>query len=155
VLGGGLLQEYKIMSSFGRTSIIFVLSTSCTLAANDENDPDTTKRLFHGLLEGEALRWYNGLLPAVKSNWDQLVRAFTTEFRDVGTDSRVLRKLGEVTMDPSDTLQSYSQKVQVLISKLANPAPANLQLEVSLVIQTMEGKEEKEEGHFCCLRGEQ
>ena len=30
---------------------------SATLAANDENDPDTTKRLFHGLLEGEALRW--------------------------------------------------------------------------------------------------
>ena len=41
---------------------------SATLAANDENDPDTTKRLFDGLLEGEALRWYNGLLPAVKNN---------------------------------------------------------------------------------------
>ena len=99
---------------------------SATLAANDL---DTTKRLFHGLLEGEALRWCNGLLPAVKNNWDQLVRAFTTEFKDVGTDSRVFRKLGEVTMDPSDTLRSYSQKVHVLISKLANPAPTNLQLE--------------------------
>jgi hypothetical protein len=102
---------------------------AATLAANDENNPDTTKRLFHGLLEGEALRWYNGLLPADKNDWNQLKRAFETEFRDVGTDSRVLRNLGEVTIEPSDTLQSYSQKVQQLISKLANPAPANLQLE--------------------------
>ena len=102
---------------------------AATLAANDENDLDTTKRLFHGLLEGEALRWYNGLLPTVKNNWDQLMRAFTTEFKDVGTDSTVLRKQEKVTMDPSDTLQSYLQKVQVLISKLANPAPTNLQLE--------------------------
>jgi hypothetical protein len=102
---------------------------AATLAANDENDPDTTKRLFHRLLEEEALRWYNGLLPAASNDWNQLKRAFETEFRDVGMDSRVLRKLGEVTVEPSDTLQSYSQKVQQLISKLVNPAPANLQLE--------------------------
>jgi hypothetical protein len=40
---------------------------AATLAANDGNDPDTTRRLFHGLLEGEALRWYNGLLPAARN----------------------------------------------------------------------------------------
>jgi hypothetical protein len=59
---------------------------SATLEANDENDPETTKKLVQGLLEGEALRWYNGLLPAARNDWNQLKRAFRTEFRDVGTD---------------------------------------------------------------------
>jgi hypothetical protein len=102
---------------------------AATLGANDENDLDTTKRLFHRLQKGEALRWYNGLLLAAKNDWNQLKRAFETDFRDVGTDSRILEKLGEATMEPSDTLRSYSQRVRQVISKLANPTLANLQLE--------------------------
>ena len=38
-----------------------------TLAANDEEDVDTTKRLFRGVIEGEALRWYGTLDPVVKA----------------------------------------------------------------------------------------
>lgn len=39
-----------------------------TLAANDEGDEDTTKRLFRGLIDGEALRWYNTQDVALKAN---------------------------------------------------------------------------------------
>ena len=54
------------------------------LEANDETDPDIRKRLFYGLLRGEALRWYNGLERGVRNDWDQLMRAFVIEFRSQG-----------------------------------------------------------------------
>jgi hypothetical protein len=67
-----------------------------TLAANDEADVDIKKRLFYGLLRGEALRWYNTLEPAVKTNWDELHRAFVTEFKTEGTDHKVQEQIGEL-----------------------------------------------------------
>ena len=51
------------------------------LSANDEGDEDTTKRLFCGLLEGEALRWYGALDRAVKDDWPTLKAAFEQEFQ--------------------------------------------------------------------------
>ncbi|CAM6128594.1 unnamed protein product [Calypogeia fissa] len=52
-----------------------------TLAANDEGDEDTTKRLFRGLIDGEALRWYNALDARVRADWARLKSAFEQEFR--------------------------------------------------------------------------
>jgi hypothetical protein len=102
---------------------------SATLAANDEGDVENKKRLFLGLLEGEALRWFNTLTPAVKDNWDQLQRAFEEEFQEIGKDAKVMAWLGSIRMKSIDTLRSYTQKVQQLVGKLSVNSPANLQLE--------------------------
>src|SRR5450759_4869205 len=100
-----------------------------TLAANDEGDVDTTKRLFGGVIEGEALRWYSTLDVAVKNDWPTLKNAFEQEFREIGADSRVMSRLNAIKMKPSDTLRSYIQCVHQLVGKLSTPAPANLQME--------------------------
>jgi hypothetical protein len=97
-----------------------------TLAANDEGDEDTTKRLFRGLIDGEALRWYNSLDVAVRGDWSRLRAAFEQEFREIGADSRVMARLNSIKMKPTDTLRSYTQKIQQLIGKLSTPPPANL-----------------------------
>jgi hypothetical protein len=102
---------------------------SATLAANDEGDVENKKRLFHGLVEGEALRWFNTLTPAVKDNWDQLRRTFEEEFREIGTAAKVMALLGSIRVKSTDTLRSYTQKVQQLVGKLSVNPPANLQLE--------------------------
>ncbi|CAM6125094.1 unnamed protein product [Calypogeia fissa] len=100
-----------------------------TLAANDEGDEDTTKRLFRGLIDGEALRWYNALDAGVRADWARLKSAFEQEFREVGADSRVMARLNAIKMKPADTLRSYTQRVQQLVGKLSTAPPANLQLE--------------------------
>ena len=74
-----------------------------TLAANDEGDEDTTKRLFCGLLEGEALKWYGSLDINVKADWPVLKAPFEQEFREIGADSRVMARLNSVKMKDSDT----------------------------------------------------
>jgi hypothetical protein len=51
-----------------------------TFAANAERDANTTKRLFRGVIEGEALRWYGTLDAAVKDDWPRLQAAFEQEF---------------------------------------------------------------------------
>lgn len=99
------------------------------LEANDETDPDIRRRLFYGLLRGEALRWYNGLERGVRNDWDQLLRAFVTEFRSQGTDHAILDQIADLKMRPSDTLRSYSQKVQKLMTSLSTLPPDNLQVE--------------------------
>src|SRR5450759_1378299 len=99
-----------------------------TLAANDEGDVETTKRLFRGVIEGEALRWYGMLDQAVKADWPTLKSAFEQEFREIGADSRVMSRLNSIKMKPSNTLRSYTQRVHQLVGKLSTP-PANLQME--------------------------
>ena len=100
-----------------------------TLAANDEGDDDTTKRLFRGLIDGEALRWYNAQPQATRDNWVALKAAFEQEFREIGADSRIIARLNQLRMKASDTLRSYVQRVYQLIGKLSIPPPNNLQME--------------------------
>ena len=100
-----------------------------TLSANDEGDVETTKRLFRGVIEGEALKWYGTLDPAVKADWDTLKAAFEQEFREIGADSRVMSRLNSIKMRSTDTLRSYTQRVQQLVGKLSTPPPSNMQME--------------------------
>jgi Retrotransposon gag protein/Zinc knuckle len=100
-----------------------------TLAANAEGDEETTKRLFRGVIEGEALKWYGTLDAAVKNDWPRLQAAFEQEFREIGADSQVMARLSSMKMEPADTLRSYTQRVHQLVGKLSTPPPANLQLE--------------------------
>jgi hypothetical protein len=81
------------------------------------------------LLRGEALRWYNTLEPAVKTNWDQLERAFVNEFKAEGTGHKVLQRISELRMRSSDTLRGYAQKVQRLVDELSTEPRMNLQIE--------------------------
>ena len=99
------------------------------LSANDEADLDTTKRLFRGLIEGEALRWYGTLPQGVKDDWPTLKAAFEQEFREIGADARVMSRLGSLKMKTTDTLRSYTQRVHQLVGKLSTPPPANMQME--------------------------
>lgn len=82
-----------------------------TLAANDERDEDTTKRLFRGLIDGEVLRWYNTQDAAVKADWSALKKTFEQEFREIGVDSRVMVRLNRIKIKLTDTLKSYVQSV--------------------------------------------
>src|SRR5450759_3255104 len=97
-----------------------------TLAANDEGDVETTKRLFRGVIKGEALRWFGTLDVTVKNDWPTLKHAFEQELREIGADSRVMLRLNAIKMKPSDTLRSYTQCFHQLVGKLSIPPPANL-----------------------------
>lgn len=100
-----------------------------TLAGNDETDDATARRLFRGLIDGEAMCWYNSQSAMLHGDWPGLRAAFVKEFREIGADARVMARLNSVMMKPGDFLRSYTKKVQKLIGKLSAPPPDNLQLE--------------------------
>ena len=81
------------------------------LAANDEGDEETMQRLFGGVMEVEALRWYGTLDQAVKVDWPVLKAAFEQEFKEIGANSRVMARLNSIKIKASDTLRSYTQRV--------------------------------------------
>lgn len=99
-----------------------------TAEANQE-DPASKRRVFHGLLKGEALRWYQDIPEAIRNDWAQLTDLFLRTFREVGGEARALGRLSKVTMRPNESVRKYGQRVKGLIKKLTTDIAASIQVE--------------------------
>ena len=74
-----------------------------TALANQENVA-TQRRIFQGLLKGEALKWYQDVPEPVRNNWVQLRTDFLQAFREVGGEARALGRLSTLTMKSTESV---------------------------------------------------
>ena len=99
-----------------------------TVEANQE-DLASKRRVFHGLLKGEAVRWYQDILAAIRNDWGQLTELFLRTFREVGGEARALGRLNKVTMRTNESVRKYGQRVKGLIKKLTTDIAPSIQME--------------------------
>ena len=99
-----------------------------TALANQENEA-AQRRIFQGLLKGEALKWYQDVPDPVRNNWVQLRTDFLQAFREVGGEARALGRLSTLTMKSNESVRRYGQKVKALMQKLTTEIAPNLQVE--------------------------
>ena len=100
---------------------------STALANQDETA--AKQRIFQGVLEGEALKWYQDVLDRIQNNWEQLTLLFLRTFREAGGEARVLGRLSKMTMGTSKSVRRYRQRVKALIQKLTTEIAPNVQVE--------------------------
>ena len=85
-----------------------------TALANQE-EPATKQRIFYSMLKGEALKWYLDVLDWIWNNWEQLTLLFLRTFREAGGEARALGRLNKMTMETSELVKRYGQRVKALI----------------------------------------
>lgn len=85
-----------------------------TAIANQET-PAAQRRIFQGLLKGEALSWYQDVPDLIRNDWDQLRTEFLQAFREVGGEARALGRLSTLTMKTNESVRKYGQRVKALM----------------------------------------
>jgi hypothetical protein len=70
-----------------------------TTLANQE-DPLSKRRIFQGLLKGEALKWFQDVSETVRADWEDFTNLFLRTFREAGGPGRALGRLSKMTMKP-------------------------------------------------------
>ena len=99
-----------------------------TALANQE-DPLSKRRIFQGLLKGEALKWFQDVSETVRADWDDFSNLFLRTFREAGGEARALGRLSKMTMKPRETVRRYGQRVKGLIQKLTTNIAQSVQVE--------------------------
>lgn len=99
-----------------------------TALANQE-DPLSKRRIFQGLLKGEALKWFQDVSETVRANWEEFTTLFLRTFREAGGEARALGRLSKMTMKPRETVRRYGQRVKGLIQKLTTDIAQSVQVE--------------------------
>jgi hypothetical protein len=89
-----------------------------SIATANEEDPEAKRRIFQGLLKGEALKWYIDVPEETRNSWAEFVPLFLKTFREAGGEARALGRLSRMTMKPAESVRKYSQRVKALIQKL-------------------------------------
>jgi len=100
-----------------------------SIATANQEDPDSRKRVFQGLLKGEALKWYQDVPENIRSSWEELVTLFLKTFREAGGESRALGRLSRISKKPAESVRKYGQRVKALIQQLTSEAAQSMQIE--------------------------
>jgi len=100
-----------------------------SIATANEEDPEAKRRIFQGLLKGEALKWYIDVPEETRDSWAEFVPLFRKTFREAGSEARALGQLSRMTMKPVESVRKYSQRVKALIQKLPTEIAQNVQVE--------------------------
>ena len=100
-----------------------------SIATANQEDPDSKRRIFQGLLKGEALKWYQDVPEAIRGNWTDFTLLFLKTFREAGGEARALGRLSRMTKKPSESVRKYGQRVKALIQKLTNDIAQSVQVE--------------------------
>jgi hypothetical protein len=100
-----------------------------SIANANEEDPEAKRRIFQGLLKGEALKWYIDVPEDTRDSWAEFVPLFLKTFREAGGEARALGRLSRMTMKPAESVRKYSQRVKALIQKLTTGIAQSVQVE--------------------------
>ena len=98
-----------------------------TAKANQE-DSDSTKRVFGGLMKDHARKWLKDQPAAIQADFDDLSQKFLTAFRESGGEARAISKLNRIRMEPSKSVLKYRQRLKDLIRKLATEPAENMKI---------------------------
>ena len=99
-----------------------------TIVAN-QKEPAAALRIFHGLLKGEAFKWYQDVPDRIRTSWDQLSNLFFRTFQEAVGEARALGRLCKMTMGKSEFVRRYGQRVKALIQKLTTEISPIVQVE--------------------------
>jgi hypothetical protein len=122
------LRYKRFKGDGGQDADDWLCEFESTALANQENEA-AQRRIFQGLLKGEALKWYQDIPDLVRNDWEQLKADFLQDFREVGGEARALGRLSTLTMKPSESVRRYGQRVKALIQKLTTQIAPSLQVE--------------------------
>jgi hypothetical protein len=98
-----------------------------TAAANQE-DADSTKRVFGGLMKDQARKWLKDQPAALQADFNSLTQRFLVAFRESGGEARALSKLNRIRMKPSESVLKYGQRLKDLIRKLTIEPAENMKI---------------------------
>ena len=100
-----------------------------SIATANQEDPPSKRRIFQGLLKGEALKWYQDVPEETRADWTDFTALFLKTFREAGGEARALGRLSRMTKKPSESVRKYGQRVKALIQKLTNEIAQSVQVE--------------------------
>ena len=100
-----------------------------SIAAANQEEPDSKKRIFQGLLKGEALKWYQDVPDDERDDWKDFSNLFLKTFREAGGEARALGRLSRMTKKPTESVRKYGQRVKALIQKLTTEIAQSVQVE--------------------------
>jgi hypothetical protein len=100
-----------------------------SIASANQEELDVKRRIFQGLMKGEALKWYQDVPVGTRNDWDEFTNLFLRAFREAGGEARALGRLSRMTMKTSESVRKYGQRVKALIQKLTTEVAPNLQVE--------------------------
>ena len=100
-----------------------------SMAIAEEEVEGAKRRIFQGLLKGEALKWYQDLPADETNDWEQLKPAFLYTFREAGGEATALGKLSTIRKKPHESVRRYGQKVKALIQRLTFGTAPKMEIE--------------------------
>ena len=100
-----------------------------SIAMANQEEQEAKRRIFQGLLKGEALKWYQDVPDTTRDSWSDFVSLFLRTFREAGGEARALGRLSRITMKPAESVRKYGQRVKALIQKLTTEIAPSVQVE--------------------------
>jgi hypothetical protein len=100
-----------------------------SIATANQEEPDSKKMIFQGLLKGYALKWYQDVPDTAREEWTGFFHLFLKTFREGGDEARALGRLSRMTKKPAESVRKYGQRVKALIQKLTTGIVQNVQVE--------------------------
>lgn len=89
-----------------------------SIATANQEDLESTRQIFQGILKGKALKWYQDLPDGIRDSWADFVHLFLKIFWEAGGEVRALGQLSLMTKKFVESVQKYSERVKALIQKL-------------------------------------
>ena len=78
-----------------------------SIAGANQEDPDSKKQNFQGLLKGEVLKWYQDVLDEIREDWTDFTLLFLKTFREAGGEAHALGRLSQMTKKPLESVRKY------------------------------------------------
>jgi hypothetical protein len=100
-----------------------------SIATANQEEPNSKKMIFQGLLKGEALKWYQDVPGDDREDWTTFSDLFLKTFREAGDEARALGRLSQITKKPAESVWKYGQRVKGLIEKLTTEIAQSVQVE--------------------------
>ena len=100
-----------------------------SITTANQEDLESKRRIFQGLLKGEALKWYQDVPDGTRENWADFVHLFLKTFSKARGEARALGRLSRMTKKPTESVRKYGQRVKALIQQLTTKIAQSVQVE--------------------------
>ena len=100
-----------------------------SISTANQEDPESKRRIFQGLLKGGFLKWYQDVPDEIREDWADFVHLFLKTFQEAGGEARALGRLSRMTKKLSESVRKYGQRVKDLIQKLTIEIAQSVQVE--------------------------
>lgn len=89
-------------------------------SANGVTDKAEWVVQFPATLRGVAIDWYSDADKTKLATWDELLKAFETEFRFLKDDNEIVAEILSTKQGKNETVRTYSRRLKELLGKMDN-----------------------------------